>query len=73
MFAIRRVKWKFIDGKGSGGWSSKGNASDPAGQLYDMESDPRETTNLYEQQPEIVKELKLLLEKQKEQGYSREL
>ncbi|SEJ62071.1 Arylsulfatase A [Dyadobacter sp. SG02] len=48
MFAIRRGKWKFIDGKGSGGWSSKGEASDPDGQLYDIENDPQETTNLFE-------------------------
>ncbi|WP_026350791.1 sulfatase family protein [Dyadobacter beijingensis] len=73
MFAIRKGKWKFIDGKGSGGWSSKGAPTDPAGQLYDLESDPRETVNLYEKQPELVKELKALLEKQKAQGYTRAL
>lgn len=73
MFAIRRDKWKFIDGKGSGGWSSKGEASDPEGQLYDIENDPAETTNLFEKQPEMVKELKALLEKQKSQGYTRPL
>jgi arylsulfatase A len=71
MFAIRKGKWKFIDGKGSGGWSMKtGKPEDPDGQLYDMEKDERETTNLYTKYPEIVKELKSLLEKQKEQGYS---
>lgn len=71
MFAIRKGKWKFIDGKGSGGWSMKtGKPEDPDGQLYDMEKDERETTNLYAKYPEIVKELKSLLEKQKEQGYS---
>jgi len=73
MFAIRQGKWKFIDGKGSGGWSSKGNAADPDGQLYDIENDPSETSNLFEKQPEIVKELKALLEKQKAQGYTRRL
>ncbi|SDF40095.1 Arylsulfatase A [Dyadobacter soli] len=71
MFAIRRGKWKFIDGKGSGGWSSKGQASDPEGQLYDIYNDPQETSNLFAKQPEIVKELKALLEKQKSQGYTR--
>ncbi|MBO9612642.1 MAG: sulfatase-like hydrolase/transferase [Dyadobacter sp.] len=73
MFAIRRGQWKFIDGKGSGGWSSKGEASDPEGQLYNIENDPSETTNLFEKQPEIAKELKALLEKQKAQGYTRPL
>lgn len=71
MFAIRKGKWKFIDGKGSGGWSMKtGKAEDPDGQLYDMENDEKETTNLYTKYPIVVKELKVLLEKQKEQGYS---
>ena len=71
--AIRRGKWKYIDGKGSGGWSSKGDASEPEGQLYDIENDPSETANLFEKQPEIAKELKTLLEKQKAQGYTRPL
>jgi len=71
MFAIRKGKWKFVDGKGSGGWSDKtGKPEDPAGQLYDMEKDVRETTNLYTKYPEVVKELKALLEQQKAQGYS---
>ncbi|WP_254560225.1 sulfatase-like hydrolase/transferase [Dyadobacter diqingensis] len=73
MFAIRRGKWKFIDGKGSGGWSSKGDATDPAGQLYDLEADPEESKNVYDQNTSIVEELKGLLEKQKNQGFSRRL
>ncbi|MEN7551189.1 arylsulfatase [Rapidithrix thailandica] len=73
MFAIRKGKWKFIDGKGSGGWSAKPTDEEPAGQLYDMESDPLEKNNLYEGQPDKVKELKTLLEKYKSQGYSRSI
>jgi len=69
MFAIRKGKWKFIDGSGSGGWSMKmGNPGDPAGQLYDLDNDISETKNLYDQYPEIVKELKALLEKYKNNG-----
>lgn len=72
MFAIRKGKWKFIDGKGSGGWSMKvGKPEDPEGQLYDMENDERETKNLYDKYPMVVKELKVLLEKQKQQGFSK--
>ncbi len=70
-FAIRKGKWKFLDCAGSGGWSTGGDKL--PGQLYDMEADPRETTNLF-QSPEhqaIVTELKTLLEKYKSQGYSR--
>jgi arylsulfatase A-like enzyme len=70
MFAIRKGKWKFIDGNGSGGWSAKDPNDNAPGQLYDMEKDESETTNLYEKYPEVVKELKELLEKQKTQGYS---
>jgi len=70
MFAIRKDKWKFIDGKGSGGWSEKNLKTDIPGQLYDMEKDEKETTNLYHAYPEVVKELKQLLDQQKEQGYS---
>jgi arylsulfatase A len=38
--------------------------------LYDMEKDERETTNLYNKYPEVVKALKALLEQQKNQGFS---
>ncbi|MGF7078725.1 sulfatase-like hydrolase/transferase [Mucilaginibacter sp. UYCu711] len=70
MFAIRKGKWKFIDGIGSGGWSAKDPQDSAPGQLYDMEQDERETTNVYNKYPDIVKELKELLELQKERGYS---
>lgn len=70
MFAIRKGKWKFIDGNGSGGWSPKSPNDNAPGQLYDMNKDESETTNLYNKYPEVVKELKELLEKQKSQGFS---
>ena len=73
VFAIRKGKWKFIDGVGSGGWSGKGDGL--PGQLYDMEADPREQNNLYNDpgSQETIKALKALLERYKEQGYSRAL
>ncbi len=58
MFAITSGNWKFIDGKGSGGWSEKGRPEDPAGQLYNMKSDPSEKNNLFDQNPDIVRDLK---------------
>lgn len=64
-FAIRKGKWKLIDAKGSGGWSYKGSEEEPPGQLYDMEKDPGEQNNLYEEFPEIVAELTQELEKTK--------
>jgi len=41
------------------------------GQLYNLETDPGETKNLYYEWPEIVKELKALLEQAKAFGRSR--
>jgi arylsulfatase A-like enzyme len=37
----------------------------PPAQLYDLEADPRQTTNLYRQHPEVVTEMKALLAKHK--------
>jgi arylsulfatase A len=71
-FAIRQGKWKLIDAPHSGGWSSPRPGKDqelykdlPLIQLYDMEADPGETTNVQDQHPETVERLKALLEKYK--------
>ena len=71
VFAIRKGKWKFIDGVGSGGWSGKGDGL--PGQLYDMEVDPQERNNLYHDpgHQAVASELKRLLELYKKQGHSR--
>jgi hypothetical protein len=39
-------------------------------QLYNLDQDPGETTNLYFKNPEIVKELKAKLEQYKKSGRS---
>lgn len=65
-FGYRKGKWKLLLAKGSGGWTSpteKESDAIPKGQLYDIEKDPAETTNLYNKKPEVVKELLELLEK----------
>ncbi|MBX3179376.1 MAG: arylsulfatase [Candidatus Hydrogenedentes bacterium] len=69
MFAIRQGQWKYIDGRGSGGWTEGGHDG-PEGQLYDLENDPAETTNLYEAHPEIVARLAALLDTYKDSGRS---
>lgn len=79
--SIRRGQWKYLDHRGSGGNNyDKGELkpfalpeADPEapGQLYDLATDPGETTNLYSQKPEIAKELKTLLEHTKTSGRSR--
>lgn len=87
---LRRGKWVYIDGQGSGGFSGKLETdyerggpgahlltehvnSDiengklkqdaPPAQLYDLEADRSQTTNLYNQHPEIAQEMKALLDK----------
>ncbi len=82
--SIRRGNWKYLDHQGSGGnnytrggeWGMKQFAlpeKDPEapGQLYQLAEDPGETTNLYRKHPQIVAELKALLEHSKQAGRSR--
>ena len=81
--AIRKGPWKFLDHQGSGGnnysnerlapYALVDKAPDAPGQLYNLDSDPGETNNLYFENPEIVKELKALLEQTKRSGRSRPL
>lgn len=73
-FAYRRGKWKLILARGSGGWSSpKENevpAGSPVGQLYDLESDPGEEENLYEERPRVANRLLAKLESDIQRGRS---
>ena len=62
-FAIRRGKWKLIMCPGSGGWSyptpkdiNQMDTFIPA-QLYDLEADPGEKSNVYELHPGVVEDL----------------
>ena len=78
--SIRRGSWKYIDHRGSGGnnyanpelkrFALPEAAPEAPGQLYDLASDPGETTNLYFKHPAIAAELKALLEKSKAEGRS---
>lgn len=77
MFALRQGPWKLILGRGSGGFTAPQRrdieAGAPPGQLYNLEQDPRETTNLYHKRPEVVERLSRLLDTYREQGHSRPL
>jgi arylsulfatase A len=75
MFSIRQAEWKLELGLGSGGFTAPQHV-DPApggqqGQLYNVVEDPTESNNLWLKKPDIVKRLSELLEKYKDQGYSR--
>jgi arylsulfatase A-like enzyme len=80
--SIRRGNWKYLDHPGSGGNRYDNNpelkpfilpdtAPGAPGQLYNLEADPGETRNLYFDQPQIMKELKTLLDQSKASGRSR--
>jgi arylsulfatase A-like enzyme len=66
VFAIRQGPWKLIPHRGSGGFT-RPQSLDPAvvggplGQLYHLDQDPSETTNLWDAHPDIVARLTDLL------------
>lgn len=75
-FAYRQGKWKLLLAKASGGWTSPKEEQAPKGspraQLYDMEKDPGETTNLYASHPEVAARFLALLEADVARGRSTE-
>ena len=76
--SIRKGPWKYLDHRGSGGNNYNGAEmkqyalpdTEPTapGQLYNLETDPGERVNLYFKYPEIVREMKALLEASKASG-----
>lgn len=75
MFSIRQGEWKLCLGLGSGGFSEPKRVDPqpggPLGQLYNLDSDPSETKNLYQSRPEVVQRLSAILDQYKKQGFSR--
>ncbi|MGE9269989.1 MAG: sulfatase-like hydrolase/transferase, partial [Verrucomicrobiales bacterium] len=61
-FSYREGKYKLILAYGSGGWMSPNEGAAkkrglPKAQLYDLEADPGERSNLYETNPEVVERM----------------
>ena len=79
--SIRRDQWKYLDHQGSGGNDYESPVLQPyvlkesqptaPAQLYNLDEDPGETTNLYFDYPEIVEELKIQLELAVNSGRTR--
>lgn len=74
-FAYRQGNWKLLLAKGSGGWSAPDEgaaekAGAPVAQLYDLEKDSGETTNLYKSHPEVSQRLLKQLESDVARGRS---
>ena len=75
MFALRSGPWKLIEGRGSGGFTEPVSVEieegEPEGQLYNLAEDPDESNNLYQKRPELVDSLQSVLDRIRDQGYSR--
>jgi len=79
-FQLRQGKWKYLNHRGSGGnnydkppmkrYALPETAPEAAGQLFDLEKDPGETTNLFFREEAKRKELEALLELLKSSGRS---
>ncbi|HSA03924.1 MAG TPA: arylsulfatase, partial [Candidatus Paceibacterota bacterium] len=75
MMTIRSGDWKLINGLGSGGFtkpsSIKPKPGEPEMQLYNLRTDPAETTNLASKHPDKIKELLSAMQSNVERGRSR--
>jgi arylsulfatase A-like enzyme len=62
---VRVGDWKLIDAQGSGGFSKPRRRDpkpgEPSGQLYNLKTDPSESTNVYDKHPNIVQRLQATL------------
>ncbi len=72
ILALRMGPWKFIDGRGSGGWTKvKVPKNAPPGQLYKLDDDPMEKKNLYQTNADKAKSMKATLDSYRKQGRTR--
>jgi arylsulfatase A-like enzyme len=73
VFAIRTKRWKLEFCPGSGGWAAPRDPEAaaqglPPIQLYDMKGDVREQHNVESANPDVVRELRAMLQKQVDAG-----
>jgi arylsulfatase A len=75
VFAIRKGPWKWIEGIAVTPASQDSTTREDnfKSQLYNLELDPAESRDVSTEHPEIVGELKELLDLYRQSGYSREL
>jgi arylsulfatase A-like enzyme len=75
MMMIRSGDWKLINGLGSGGFTKPSSITpkpgEPPVQLYNLRTDPAETTNLAAKHPDKVRELLSAMQATVERGRSR--
>ena len=76
VYAIRKGPWKWIEGvpvKALSPGIRKGHAAEFREQLYNTQEDPGETKDVSAAHPEVVHELRALLTRHRDGGYSREM
>ncbi|MAI74097.1 MAG: arylsulfatase [Rhodopirellula sp.] len=79
-FQLRQRHWKYLDHAGSGGnnydrpplrqYALPEKSPEAPGQLYNLDTDPGETTNLYFAKPDKRRQLQTLLQELKRSGRS---
>lgn len=73
VYAIRKGPWKWIEGKPAQPGQEKVKKDDYHEQLYNLERDPSETTNVLDQFPEVAAELRQLLDRSRNAAYTRDV
>ncbi|MEK0437119.1 MAG: hypothetical protein RLZZ233_90 [Verrucomicrobiota bacterium] len=76
VFAVRKGRWKWIEGvpvDEIAEGARKARKAQHRSQLYDTIADPAETKDVSAEHPEVVAELKDLLRRYRDGGFSREL
>lgn len=69
-YAIRRGRWKYIEGKPSTTLKRVPRRDELHAQLYNLRDDPGEQNNVINEHPDVVKRLASLLEQQRTDGRS---
>ena len=70
-YAIRKGRWKYIEGKPSSGLRRISRRPELQPQLYNLSEDPEEQNNLVEKHPDVAQSLASLLNDQRERGWTR--
>jgi hypothetical protein len=73
-FAIRQGPWKWIEGKAHPDTTPgalKLRAAEFQPQLYHLAEDPAERDDVLDKHPDVAKRLEALLNRYREQGFSR--
>lgn len=76
VFAVRQGPWKWIEGLPADAikpGARKSRAAEHRPQLYNLDDDPAETQDVSAAHPEVVQELRALLARYRDGGYSRQL